>query len=109
MKPADMKTQPSPGRTEARITAYRDLSFVYEGQSSSNCVRGADLSPKGMFINTVEALSEGAVLKVEFRLPDSQEVIKARGEVRYCQAGVGVGVEFIDISPGINRPSGSNC
>jgi hypothetical protein len=26
-------------------------------------------------------------------------MLKIRGEVRYCLPGVGVGVEFIDISP----------
>jgi hypothetical protein len=29
--------------------------------------------------------------------------VKARAEVRYCLAGVGVGVEFIDISPEAQR------
>ena len=81
------------------MAPYRDLAYVYEGQSKVTSVREPDLSPCGMFINTAEPFSEGAVLKVEFRLPDSHEVIKVRGEVRYCLPGVGIGLEFIEISP----------
>jgi hypothetical protein len=52
-----------------------------------------------MFINTSRAFPEGAVLNVRFRLALSNAEIRARAEVRYCLAGVGVGVEFVEISP----------
>jgi hypothetical protein len=43
------------------------------------------------------------VLCVEFRLSRPDFLVKIRGEVRYCLPGVGVGVEFIDISPDAER------
>ena len=51
-----------------------------------------------MFINTTRVFPEGAVLNVRFRLAISGHEIHSRAEVRYCLPGVGVGVEFIDIS-----------
>jgi len=42
-------------------------------------------------------------LCIEFRLTRLDVLVKARGEVRYCLPGVGVGVEFIDISPDAQR------
>jgi hypothetical protein len=38
-------------------------------------------------------------IKLEFRLSRSGHVIKTRAEVRYSLPGVGVGVEFVDITP----------
>jgi hypothetical protein len=38
-------------------------------------------------------------LNVHFRLAETGVEVRARGEVRYCLAGVGVGVEFVEISP----------
>lgn len=86
-------------RRLARHPAYRDLEVVYEGYSESIPFRPPDLSVRGMFINTTRPFPEGAVLKLSFRLGRSNCEIKARGEVRYCLPGVGIGVEFIDISP----------
>jgi len=38
------------------------------------------------------------VIKVEFWLSRSGHHVKARAEVRYCLPGVGIGVEFVEIS-----------
>jgi hypothetical protein len=51
-----------------------------------------------MFINTSRNFPEGAVLNVQFRLAETGVEIRTRCEVRYCLAGVGVGVEFVEIS-----------
>ncbi|MBI4464106.1 MAG: PilZ domain-containing protein [Acidobacteria bacterium] len=87
------------GRQKERRTLVSDLSLTYEGQSEEVSVRLPDLSPRGMFINTSQYFPMGAVLKISFRLNRHEEVIRARGEVRYCLPGVGIGVEFLDISP----------
>ena len=73
--------------------------MIYEGHEEDICVRPPDLSPHGMFINTKTEYPQGAVLKLRFRLARSGTMIQTRGEVRYCLKGVGVGVEFLDISP----------
>lgn len=86
-------------REWSRYCSLSDLSLTYEGQSESVAVRPPDLSAKGMFINTPVHFAEGSVLKVSFRLARSNHRINTRCEVRYCLAGLGVGVEFIGIAP----------
>jgi hypothetical protein len=52
-----------------------------------------------MFVNTHKDLPQGAVLKLRFRLARTGILVQVRCEVRYCLPGVGVGVQFVDISP----------
>ena len=88
----------TPSRDAGRFAAYRGLCLIYEGRSEIIEVRAPDISPKGMFIHIPNQFPEGAVIKVEFWLSRSGAHIKARAEVRYCLAGVGIGVEFVDIA-----------
>lgn len=85
-------------RTAKRFSSLRELSVSYEGHSEDIVTRPPDISARGMFINTTRIFPEGAVLNVKFRLAISGYEVRSRAEVRYCLAGVGVGVEFIDIS-----------
>jgi hypothetical protein len=87
-----------PVRQHNRYAAYRDLAIAYEGYSESIPVRAPDISASGMFINTGRRFPEGAVVKVRFRLTRSSYEVNARAEVRYCLPGVGIGVEFIEIT-----------
>ena len=93
----------TPTRLQPRLAAYRDLAVTYEGHSEEIPVRAPDISPHGIFINTSRPFPESAVLCIEFRLARLDVPIKVRGEVRYCLPGVGVGVEFIDLSPEAQR------
>ncbi|MBZ5660270.1 MAG: PilZ domain-containing protein [Acidobacteriia bacterium] len=77
---------------------YRELFITYEGHSEEIPLRPPDLSVKGMFIQTARRFPEGAVLKVRFRLVRSFYEVLARAEVRYCLPGVGIGIEFVEIS-----------
>jgi PilZ domain len=86
-------------RVAARVSSLRDLSVTYEGRSEEIALKPPDISTRGMFINTTHNFPEGAVLNVTFRLGHSGAQISTRAEVRYCLPGVGVGVEFVDISP----------
>lgn len=89
--------KPSEQRMEMRHTCFGDLHVVYEGFGRHVDVRAPDISTQGMFINTPQVFPDGTVLKIRFRLGHSGKMIQARGEVRYCLPGVGVGVEFIDL------------
>lgn len=97
------KPQPSipviPARGAERYAAYRDLAISYEGFSEQIPVRAPDISETGMFINTAKTFPEGAVIKVRFRLTRTLYEVEVRAEVRYNLPGVGIGVEFVDISP----------
>jgi hypothetical protein len=86
-------------RLTPRFSSLRDLSVTYEGHSQDVATHPPDISTRGMFFNTNRNFPEGAVLNVRFRLANSGVEIQTRAEVRYCLAGVGVGVEFVDISP----------
>jgi len=88
-----------PARISERFAAYRDLAISYEGFSEQIPVRAPDISETGMFINTGKVFPEGAVIKVRFRLTRTLYEVEARAEVRYNLPGVGIGVEFVDISP----------
>lgn len=52
-----------------------------------------------MFINTSRSSPEGAILNLRFGLVPANVEIRTRCEVRYCRPGVGVGLEFIGLSP----------
>lgn len=84
-------------RKVARVPHLQELRLSYEGRTELVSVRPPDLSPVGMFINTPEIFPEGAVLKIQFRLPRSGHEVHARAEVRFCLAGVGIGLEFIGL------------
>jgi hypothetical protein len=99
MTPSDHEKEWSVQREVPRYTSLRDLRVTYEGHSEEISTRSPDLSIRGMFINTTRTFPEGAVLTVQFQLAGSHEEITTRCEVRYCLPGIGVGVEFVDISP----------
>ncbi len=94
---------PIPNRQFERFTSYRDLQVNYEGYSEEIPVRIPDISTRGMFINTPHQFPQGAVLNVKFILTRSNTEICARAEVRYNLPGVGVGIEFIDINPEMQK------
>jgi PilZ domain len=99
MSPVDNDKSWSAARLAPRVSSLRDLSVTYEGRSEEIALKPPDISTRGMFINTTHNFPEGAVLNVQFRLGHSGVEISSRAEVRYCLPGVGVGVEFVDISP----------
>jgi hypothetical protein len=91
-------------RQDRRYSSYyRELLITYEGFSEEIPLRPPDLSLQGMFIPTSRSFPEGAVLKIRFRLARSQYDVNARGEVRYCLPGVGIGIEFVEISAEARR------
>jgi hypothetical protein len=100
MKTPSFNTQAGAGgRGDKRYFAlFSELSFTYEGKVEEVPIRPPDVSVQGMFIQTTRHVPEGAVLKVRFRLARSRYEVLARAEVRYCLPGVGVGVEFVEIS-----------
>ena len=77
---------------------FSELSFSYEGKVEEVPIRPPDVSVQGMFIQTARHFPEGAVLKVRFRLARTRYEVHARAVVRYCLPGVGIGVEFVEIS-----------
>src|SRR5271168_2224413 len=85
-------------RAALRIHSIRQIAVQYEGTDERIISRVPDVSTTGMFINTSRQYTEGAVLNLSFCLALSGLDVQARGEVRYSLPGVGIGVQFIDIS-----------
>ena len=86
-------------RRQARLSQLSELHLTYEGRGVSVPIRPPDISSNGMFVNTSTHFPEGAVVNLRFRLTRSNIEVQTRGEVRYCLAGIGIGVEFIGIEP----------
>jgi hypothetical protein len=86
-------------REVERIGFPSELSIVYEGASENIALRPTDLSTKGMFIHTARTFPEGSVLRIHFRLRRIDYALDVRAEVRHCVPNVGVGVEFLDLTP----------
>ncbi len=95
--PARKKEGLAPARREARIQQLSELHLTYEGYGQELHIRPPDLSLHGMFVNTSTHFPEGAILNIRFRLTRSNEEVQTRGEVRYCLAGIGIGIEFIGL------------
>ena len=85
-------------RAAVRHVFCRDLQIVYEGYGRDIALRTPDISTQGMFISTVQEFPIGAELYVRFRLGRSAIQVHAKAEVRYCLPGVGIGVEFTDMT-----------
>jgi hypothetical protein len=81
-----------------RTSHLKEVSLNCEGHREVLSVHLPDISLSGMFINTATSYPEGTILKVHFRLSRSNHPVDVRCEVRYCLPGVGVGLEFIDIT-----------
>ena len=93
------KTSTAQRQNDRYPSQYRELFITYEGHSEEIPLRPPDLSVQGMFIQTARRFPDGAVLKIRFRLARSLYEVFARAEVRYCLPGVGIGIEFVEISP----------
>ncbi len=67
-----------------------------------------DVSISGCFVETLASLSQGIELEVEFTLPNTARMIRAKGEVLWsglysaCRTGQfrGVGIQFIELGSG---------
>jgi PilZ domain len=86
-------------RNSPRVHSLGSISLNYEGHSEEVAARPPDVSTRGMFVNTARNFPEGAILNLKFMLSLSGVEIQTRCEVRYCLKGVGIGVEFVGISP----------
>ena len=98
MSSSKAKVPAASTRQWPRVSHLKSVSFTYEGRSEVLSVHLPNISPRGMFLNTNASFPEGAVLRVHFHFPGSNHLVDVRCEVRYCLPGVGVGLEFIDIT-----------
>lgn len=100
-------------RRGGRAHCIREITVSSEGQDELIRIKVPDLSSTGMFINATRSFAEGTVLNLKFLLAATGVEVRTRCEVRYSIPGVGIGVEFIDLSPeaarDIERELALNC
>lgn len=99
--PADMR----PTRPEHRATPRTSLVVELHLASDSHFFSGlsGDISEGGVFVSTYRELATGTPVDLEFSLPGSDRVVKAKGEVRWHRnasegAPPGVGIAFDELS-----------
>jgi len=85
--------------TEKREHPRRPFVAQVEHEAGTFLGFSRDISVGGMFIETKEPLPEGAEITLRFPLDDGGPVIVLTGQVRYIVEKVGMGVQFLDLSP----------
>lgn len=86
-------------RRGGRAHCIREITVSSEGHDELIRIKAPDLSSAGMFITATRPFAEGTVLNLKFRLAATGVEVRTRCEVRYSLPGVGIGVEFIGLSP----------
>jgi hypothetical protein len=100
MSPKDILIDTFQGiRRGPRAHCVREISVSREGHNELIRIKAPDLSTTGMFITASGSFPEGTVLNVRFRLAVTGLEVCTRCEVRYYLPGIGIGVEFIGLSP----------
>jgi hypothetical protein len=100
MSPKDILIDTFRGvRRGARAHCVREITVSREGDDELIRIKAPDLSITGMFITAAGSFPEGTVLNLRFRLAATGVDVRTRCEVRYCHPGMGIGVEFIGLSP----------
>ena len=72
--------------------SFRENILIYGLPQSVS----ADISEGGLFITTIQHFEKDEVIEVA--IPMKKEKITVRGQVKYCQPGIGIGVAFIDLN-----------
>jgi c-di-GMP-binding flagellar brake protein YcgR len=82
-------------REHKRVRFIKEVEVVGVGMH-----RCSDLSPGGLYLETVHEFPVDSVMTVRFKLRDTDEqAIKVTARVLYIHEGVGVGLSFVDLSP----------
>jgi len=55
-----------------------------------------NIGENGLSVSTLQSFVENSIITVN--IPFQGEKISVRAKVRYCQVGIGMGIEFIDLS-----------
>lgn len=75
------------------------LATQIECKQCMSLVLSRDVSRGGMFIETAEPLPVDTQLNLRFNLDDDGPVVAALAQVTYQVVKLGMGIEFVDLSP----------
>ena len=83
-------------RNSKRVTFLCEVSCTGEGGNRLN-TRITDLSRTGAFIDSMTQFNVGSILTLWFQVGSA--TVQIKGEVRYVMPQVGMGVQFLDLTP----------
>ncbi len=86
-------------RNSGRSLSFTEVSYDHLGAQCQG--RISDLSPGGFFIDTINPLPEGSLIRFRFLLPgsESQTPIKGDGVVAWQRPMEGMGIRFRNLLP----------
>ncbi|HEV3455794.1 MAG TPA: TIGR02266 family protein [Thermoanaerobaculia bacterium] len=94
-------------RDQTRVPLAHRIQLKFDRFSGFINEYFSNISPGGIFIRTDTPEAPGQLLEFEFRLGDGYELIRGRGEVVWArergegpERPPGMGVRFLDLSPG---------
>ncbi len=85
---------------EKREHARRPFITQVEYAGGTFLGSSTNISAGGMYIETKEDLGEGPEIKLRFNLDDGGPIVIVTAEIRFILKGSGLGVRFLDLSPG---------
>lgn len=86
------------GREHPRASVRSEIWIGRDGIFTRTPGELRDLSEGGAFVKTAQPFPIGSVLQLRFQLPDPPRYIDGTVAVRHFQTGVGMGVQFVDLS-----------
>ena len=86
-----MENQDGDGRRKSRRFPFRE-DILIDGAKQCTC---SDISEDGIFISAIQIFDEGEMIEVT--IPFGEERITVKGQIKYCQQGIGMGVMFHDL------------
>lgn len=78
-------------RKSQRFPFREDI--IIDGAKQCTC---NDISEGGIFISLIHFFDEGEMINIT--IPFGKENITVKGQVKYCQHGIGIGVMFHDLN-----------
>jgi hypothetical protein len=87
-----MKNYDGEERRMSRRFPFRE-DILIDGAKQCTC---NDISEDGIFISAIQIFDEGEMIEVT--IPFGEERITVKGQIKYCQQGIGMGVMFHDLN-----------
>jgi hypothetical protein len=87
-------------RRQPRVAYSEEVWIGQDGIFSRTGGHICNISTSGAFIETTQSFSAGSVVHLRFSLGQSKELVDCAAIVRNVRMGVGLGVEFLDLSSG---------
>jgi len=93
--------QASNRRRRARHKISFNLEIHDERKNVPMRVNATDISASGCYVESILPLAVGTILKIEFWI--ESERINTSAVVRTCDPGVGMGIEFLSLTPDLQE------